>query len=128
MAVNIEETNSTNVTNSRYVAGGETEVNTVRLEWWERSVFQADPSDNTIVVDMHTAGRIDNIAYTYLGDSRLWWFIAQYNGLLDPWAETSIGRVLYIPTVSRAKTLLTGQLGGYPSTREVPTNFIVPVV
>lgn len=126
--VDINETNSTNVRTSRYVAGGTTEVNQTALEWWERSNFQADPTDRTFVVDLQTRGRLDNIAHVYLGDSRLWWFIAQYNGILDPWAETSIGRVLYIPTVQRTTSLLTGQLGGYPSKREVPTNFIIPIV
>jgi hypothetical protein len=126
--INVEETNSTNVSTSRYVAGGATEVNSTRLEWWERSTFQADPTDITYVVEQVFEGRLDNIAQMFLGDSRLWWFIAQYNGLLDPWLETAVGRVLYIPTTSRAQSLLQGQLGGYPSTRTVPTNFIVPVV
>ncbi len=122
------ETNSVLNNRSRYVAGGVTEVNSKALEWWERSVFQPDSTDTSYVVERKFEGRLDLIAAAYLGDSKLWWLIAQYNRLLDPWLETSEGRVLYIPTGTRMQNMLTGSLGGYPSTREVPTNFILPIV
>jgi hypothetical protein len=122
------ETDSTKVQNSRYAVGGQTEVNSTRLEWWERANYTLDESDTLFVVDKNSAGRLDNVAHVFLGDSHLWWFIAQYNAILDVYAEVVIGRVLRIPTQERAQTMLTGKLGGYPSTREIPTTRITPIV
>ncbi len=122
------ETNSTLVSKSRYVAGGITEVNNTALEWWERSNFRLDGSDRFYVVQEKYAGRLDMIAQDFLDDSRLWWFIAQYNAVLDPYGEIFPGRVLRIPTKDRAITMLTGKLGGVASTREVPLTNITPIV
>lgn len=126
--MNPNETNSVLQTKSRYVAGGVTEVNSKRLEWWERSTFDPDPTDVMYVVERRFEGRLDLIAAQYLGDSKLWWFIAQYNRILDVYGETVEGRTLYIPTGARVQSMLSGALGGYPSTREVPTNYIFPIV
>lgn len=122
------ETNSTLVQNSRYVVGGQTETNSKRLEWWERAEFLLDESDTRYVVDKITQGRLDLIAEAYLGDSHLWWFIAQYNAVLDPYSEITEGRVLRIPNKDRLQTLLAGRQGGFPSTREVPLTNITPIV
>jgi hypothetical protein len=122
------EKNSTLVRTSRYVAGGKTEVNSEALEWWERTNFTLDDSDETYVVDMKSQHRLDLIAQVFYGDTKLWWFIAQYNAILDPYSEVGIGRVLQIPTKSRTLAMLTGKLGGYASTREVPLNNISPIV
>jgi len=122
------ETNSTLVQESRYVVGGQTEVNSKALEWWERATFTLDESDTRYVVDKQSAGRIDLIAKAFLGDSNLWWLVAQYNAILDPFAEISEGRVLRIPSQARVQTMLSGKLGGYASTREVPVTNITPIV
>jgi nucleoid-associated protein YgaU len=122
------ERNSTLVANSRYVAGGQTEVNTNALEWWERVVFKLDSSDTTYVVDTNTEGRLDLISVAFLGDSKLWWVLAQYNAILDPYNEITIGRVIRIPSKSRAQAMLSGKQGGYPSAREVPLSAITPIV
>jgi len=122
------EKNSTLVKNSRYVAGGQTEVNDQRLEWWERTNFQLDDTDVQYTIDKRTEGRLDLIAQAFLGNSHLWWVIAQYNAILDPHAEISLGRVLRIPTPARVQNMLNGKLGGYPSAREVPLTNITPIV
>ena len=122
------ETNSTLVQNSRYVVGGQTEVNQNALEWWERTAFQIDPSDITYVVEQKSAGRLDLIAQAFLEDHTLWWFIAQFNSILDPFGEIVEGRVLRIPTKERTQSMLNGKLGGYDSTREVPLTNITPIV
>lgn len=122
------EKNSTLVQNSRYVVGGETEVNQVALEWWERTVFTIDSSDTTYTVEDKVAGRLDLIAKAYLGDDSLWWLIAQYNMVLDPFGEIVAGRVLRIPTPARVKTMLKGRQGGFESTREVPLMNVTPIV
>lgn len=122
------EKNSTLVQNSRYVVGGETEVNQTALEWWERTVFTLDDSDTTYTVEAKAVGRLDLIAQAYLGDSSLWWLLAQYNMILDPYSEITVGRVLRIPSTARVKTMLKGQMGGYESKREVPLNNVTPIV
>jgi hypothetical protein len=122
------EKNSTQLTQSRYVSGGSTEVSSWALEWWERAALPLDDTDTTYVVESKVAGRLDLIAATFLGDTRLWWMIAQMNNILDPWAEVTEGRVLRMPTPGRAQTLLVGRLGGFESAREVPTDRLVPIV
>lgn len=122
------EQNSTLLAKSRYVSGGVTEVNKTALEWWERGEFVADGSDQIYVVEDRYAGRLDLISALFLDDSKLWWLIAQYNAILDPFAEIFAGRKLRIPTKSRAQTMMTGKLGGATSTREVPLTNISPIV
>lgn len=122
------DTNSTNVPNSRYVAGGETEVNRTALEWWERTNFPLDQGDIRYTVDTKSKGRLDLIAHAFYGDTHLWWFVAQYNAILDPYAEVVEGRILRIPTKERMQIMVSGKLGGYPSTRQVPLNNITPIV
>lgn len=122
------EKNSTLVQDSRYVVGGQTEVNSTRLEWWERATFTLDESDTKYVVDSKSKGRLDLIAKAFLGDSNLWWLIAQYNAILDPYAEIVEGRVLRVPTQARVQTMLSGKMGGYASSREIPVTNITPIV
>lgn len=122
------ETNSTLLARGRYVAGGVTEVNSRALEWWERASFREDGSDRLYVIEARFEGRLDQIAQVFLGDSRLWWFIAQYNAILDPYVEVSEGRILRIPTTDRVLSMLTGKLGGADSKREVPLTSITPIV
>jgi hypothetical protein len=109
--------NSTLLRYSRYVSGGETEVNSRALEWWERDVFLRSDDDFTYVVEKRFENRLDLIAATFLGESRYWWVIAMLNNILDPSTEVTTGVVLYIPTQERAKQLLSGKLGGVTSTR-----------
>lgn len=122
------ETNSTLVKNSRYVAGGQTEVNSTRLEWWERAVYTLAESDLLYTVDKITSGRLDLIAQAFLGDSHLWWLVAQYNAVLDPVSEIIEGRILRIPARDRVQSMLTGKLGGYKSTREVSLMNITAII
>lgn len=121
------EKNSVNIRNSRYVSGGETEIGLNMIEHWERAVFPVNNDDITYVVEKKFVGRLDLITALYLIEPRYWWVIAQYNNILDAYDEIVEGRVLYIPTLDRVKTLLSGRTGGVPSTREVPLA-ILPVV
>jgi hypothetical protein len=114
--------------NSRYVAGGATEVNVNALEWWERTKFSFDQTDIIYSVEKHREGRLDLIAHDHLGDSKLWWLIAQYNSILDVFTEISEGRIIRIPAPARAKSMVTGQLGGIESQRIVPVNKFGPVI
>lgn len=122
-------TNSTLLKGSRYVAGGVTEVNKVALEWWERAVFEADPTDLLYVVEDRFKGRLDLITAIYLGEQnvRYWWVVAMINNVLDPYTEVTTGTIIRIPTRDRLQNMVSGKLGGVPSTREVPIS-ILPIV
>jgi hypothetical protein len=122
-----EETNSLQRRKSRYVSGGVTESNPLALEWWERTVFSAAEDDRPYVVEKKFAGRLDLIAALFLGEPRMWWVIAQYNNVLDPFAELSEGALIYIPSTERVDALLNGKTGGIPSQREVPIS-ILPII
>ncbi|WP_407308203.1 hypothetical protein [Acinetobacter sp.] len=122
-----EEKNSVLRRKSRYVSGGITEVSTGRLEWWERSVFQSGPGDLLYTVEKRFEGRLDLVAAMFLGEPRLWWVIAQYNSILDPYSEIVEGATITIPTVEKVNALLDGRTGGIPSAREVPIS-ILPIV
>ena len=123
----MQEKNSVLIKRSRYVGGGVTEVNARALEWWDRSVLQTSEDDGAYVVERRFIGRLDLIAAYTLGDARSWWIIAMLNNILDPYSEIYEGRVLYVPTKERAQRLMEGQIGGVPSTREVPPS-ILPIV
>lgn len=118
--------NSLFLGSSRYVQGGDTETANNRLEWWERINFPADPTDIGYIVENVYEGRLDLLASLFYGDSKLWWFIAQYNNIIDPIGEVTAGRVLYIPTKDRALMMLVGSTGGIASTR-TNNNIISPV-
>jgi hypothetical protein len=121
------EKNSVLIKNSRYVSGGETEVGLNTIEHWERAVFPVNSDDISYVVEKKFVGRLDLITALLLVEPRYWWVVAQYNNILDPYGEIVEGRILYIPTLDRVKTLLAGKTGGVQSTREVPLA-ILPVV
>jgi hypothetical protein len=122
------EKNSTLLKSSRYVVGGVTEVNRKSLEWWERTNFIGDSSDQLYTVEAKFEGRLDLIAAQFLGDSRMWWVVAQYNAILDPCNEVTEGRLLRIPLKSRLQAMLAGKIGGTASKREVQITTISPIV
>lgn len=122
-----EQKNSVFRRKSRYVSGGITETGDNRLEWWERKNFTSSVDDSLYTIDQRTAGRIDLIASMFLGEPRLWWVIAQYNKILDPFAEIVAGAQIYIPSPERVDAMLNGKTGGVPSTREIPVS-ILPIV
>ena len=63
----------------------------------------------------------------FLGEPRLWWVLAQYNKILDPFTEIVEGAQLYIPSPERVDAMVSGRTGGVPSTREAAVT-ILPIV
>jgi hypothetical protein len=112
---------------SRYVAGGVTEVANSRLEWWERTVFDSSSTDQAYTVENFYEGRMDLIASAFYNEPRYWWVIAQYNNILNPFTETTAGRVLIIPSKDRLSLMLSTKLGGIPSAKQ-DVNTISPIV
>jgi hypothetical protein len=114
--------------NSRYVAGGVTEKGGIGIEWWEREEFSLAEDDLLVEVDHSIEYRLDLIAHIYLGNSKLWWLIAQYNAILDPYGEVTVGKIVRIPSLTRLQNLLSGSLGGVKSQREYFKNQIRPIL
>jgi hypothetical protein len=122
-------TNSNSLYNkfSRYVGGGITETSGDFLEWWERAEFEQDESDIVYPVENFYEGRLDLIASVFYNEPRLWWFIAQYNNILNPAEEITAGRILLIPTKSRIALMINSRHGGVQSTR-APVNTISQII
>lgn len=112
---------------SRYVAGGTAETANSRIEWWERTEFSKDNSDTIYTVENFYEGRLDLIASVFYNEPRYWWFLAQYNNILDPVSETTAGRVLLIPSKDRLPLMLLTKQGGIDSTKQ-PVNTISPII
>lgn len=109
-----------NTKNGRYVLGGFTEVSTQMLEWWSKSQVIGDPTDIVYFMERKYEGRPDMVGYVFYGDPGLWWIVAQYNNILDPFTELVEGKILIIPTLSRIKQAYTqnAHVGGKPTTRK----------
>lgn len=103
---------------SRYVGGGVTERANNRIEWWERMSLEKDDTDMVYTIENFYEGRLDLIASVFYNEPRYWWVIAQYNNILDPFAETKPGRIILIPQKERLPLMLMAKQGGVESTRQ----------
>jgi hypothetical protein len=122
--------NSTYTKNSRYTLGGQTETDGLKfLEWWDRTIFPVDTSDNVYTLEKIYEGRPDRLASVLYGDSSLWWLILQYNNILDLNEEFVEGVELTIPTKERVvkEFLVGGKSGGISSTR-IKKSSVTPIV
>jgi hypothetical protein len=111
---------STKSERSRYAHGGTTERSKTRLEYWDRAKIRRDATDDTYILEDIYEGRPDLLASVMYGDSRLWWVICQFNGILDTQTEFVAGTVLTLPTKERIEKeiLRTTSAGGVASKRE----------
>lgn len=106
-------TSSVESSSSRYTQGGETDVFRTRLGWWERTLFNRDPSDVSVIVTSVTAGRPDLIAFNLYQKANLQWLVLQYNNIVDVNTEIVVGAKLTLPSPSRLQsTILTRSTGG----------------
>lgn len=106
--------------NGRYVLGGQTEVSSFALEWWNKINLREDPSDLIYIMERTYEGFPNKLGYVFYADENLSWVIWQYNGIIDPMSELVEGKVLRIPTLDRLKRELFtagSSVGGVPSTR-----------
>lgn len=55
------------------------------------------PQTNDSLYTIVTGDRIDNLAYKYYNDPRLWWIIAKANNLIDIPVQFGIGDEILIP-------------------------------
>lgn len=98
---------STDITAGRYAAGGSTTIFPNRLGWWERFNLAKDiVSDVKFTVTAEYTGRPDLIANAVYGDAHTMWVILQYNNIVDPIAELSLGKQITLPHPNRLPLLL----------------------
>jgi hypothetical protein len=91
---------STDQVRGRYSQGGVTDDFGLYLGWWERKVFQTDPTDVTIILDPKYNKRPDLVAFDFFGKAGLQWFVLQYNTISD--ITTFIpGLKIVLPTPTR---------------------------
>lgn len=92
--------------NSRYVQGGDTEVLSNSLGWWEkRTDILTDQSDDiTFYITSEFQYRPDKVAYTIYGRHDVEWLILQYNGILDVNTEFVSGKTIKLPSPTRLFT------------------------
>lgn len=110
-----------NTKNGRYVFGGTTEVSAAVVEWWSRNTLRRDPTDIVYFFEKKYEGRPDMLGFVFYGDPGMWWIIAQYNSILDPFEELKEGKILIIPTLERVKAEMFSantKVGGIPTTRK----------
>lgn len=119
--------NSLYLSTSRYVHGGKTETANNFIEHWERNNFKRDKTDRAYTIENIYEGNPQVISTVFYGEPRYWWFICQFNNILDPISEITAGRVIYIPTKDRMMLMMTGRQGGLPSMREL-TPTISPII
>lgn len=114
--------NSTfNTKNGRYTLGGTTEVSSWALEAWEMNEMSGDPTDIVYYIEPQYENKPYLLGYTFYGDEGLWWIICQYNGIIDPLTELTVGKLILVPTIERVKSSLftdNVKTGGIPSTRK----------
>lgn len=107
--------NSTQNRISRYVQGGETDIYSTRLGWWERELesFQTRSDDLIVPIQPKHDKRPDKFAADYFGRSTLAWIVLQYNNIVDINEEFTAGRKIRVPLPSRVTLdFLTNNTGG----------------
>lgn len=86
---------------SRYKQGGTTDVNGVRLGWWERKIYPKSPSDIPFTLTARYHLRPDLLAADVYGKDSLMWFVLDYNNISDIPTEFIEGAEVILPTRKR---------------------------
>lgn len=110
--------NSTFRKDSRYTVGGATEMEPQLMGWWNKKTFPRDDTDYVYVIEKKYEGRPDLLAQAFYDNTYLWWFICQYNAILDFNTEFVENTIIKIPTKKRVTTFLNStNVGGIKSQR-----------
>ena len=68
---------------------------------WQKIHIPHNDFDEEITVESSHIGALDLLAHEVYGDSSLWFVIASYNNILDPFYGVSAGDTLRIPAKER---------------------------
>jgi nucleoid-associated protein YgaU len=66
-----------------------------------RTPVDTTPQGDDRFYDVQPEDTLQKIAHSQYGDATLWWLVADYNTILDPFEELSPGDVLRLPSQSR---------------------------
>jgi hypothetical protein len=71
------------------------------LDYLDTKIYEAKDINGYAyyTVTQSTESRLDLISFIHYNTVDLWWLIAQYNDILDPFEEIVMGRVLLIPAL-----------------------------
>jgi hypothetical protein len=112
MATN-RKTNATDVRDSRYVQGGDTDRYPMRLGWWERRLLERSDTDITVTVLASENNRPDLVSNRIYGKSTYVWLVLQYNNIVDVQTEFLTGTELVLPSPRRvALDIINRPVGG----------------
>lgn len=93
-------------------------TNTYYWGIWERPNITDDDSDRFVTLKQQHLGRLDLMAYQFLGDPGFWWVIADVNGITNQFSDDEedggmpIGSTIRIPTRERLLSILSKSEGG----------------
>ena len=73
------------------------------------SLRRVDFPDNRQYV-VQARETLQGIALKFLGTAELWWVIAEFNRILDPFTEVTSGKQIIIPSVDRARMTVVEDL------------------
>ena len=79
------------------------------IESWDPIELEELPEDRFYEVTAPLAHRPDLISKIYYGTEQLYWVIARVNGMVDPFAETTVGKKLRIPDRDNLFHTILGQ-------------------
>lgn len=104
---------STDNRNSRYVQGGNSDIYSNRMGWWERKPFERRDDDIRFIVSINEAKRPDVISELVYGKAIYAWLVLQYNNIVDIETELLPGKELFLPSQQRLiLDIITSPTGG----------------
>jgi len=80
-----------------------------RLETWVFPDIEK-VSYTTYMLDASDIGRLDRLAYRFWGDPTLWWLLAWFNNIKNPFEDMSAGQVIKVPELSEVNAKVAEQL------------------
>lgn len=58
-------------------------------------------------IQLQQGDTLHQIAFEYYGDARLWWAIADYNGIFDVTTELAKGKMIVVPPVDAIESFVS---------------------
>jgi len=89
--------------NTRYLQGGTVDILPNALGWWEKRIdINSDITDIEFTITPTFNLRPDKVTYLFYQRNDLMWLVLQYNNIVDINSEFITGKILLIPSPSRA--------------------------
>lgn len=86
---------------------GQTEVSLDTLSATYELLTDQQIAYDTFQITDSEAQQLDAVAYRYYGDSQLWWLIAAFNFIIDPYTEVVPGLKVRVPRLDEVMIYLT---------------------